>query len=68
VEDNPWIDLFEAHWVDDLGALIPNPDGICRNTWQKNQFQTEIGVTGCIGTSVKLGKKGVCALNNGHDN
>jgi len=66
VEDNPWVDLFEAYW--DFGIeLLPNPDGICRNTWEKNQFQTEIGVAGCIGIPVELDEKDVCALDDDHD-
>ena len=64
VEDNPWVDLFEAHWVDHLQNLVPNPDGMCRNTWEKNQFQTEIGVAGCIGIPVELDEEDVCALDD----
>ena len=43
--------------------LLLNPDDICRNTWEKNQFQTELGVPGCIGAPVELDEKDVCALN-----
>jgi len=66
VEANPWVDLFEAHfdWVSDL---LLNPDGICRNTWEKNQFQTETGLPGCIGMPVVLDEKDVCALDDDHD-
>ena len=63
VENNPWVDVFEAYW--DFGDnLLPNPDGICRNTWQKNQFGTYIGVPGCIGIPVELEEEDVCALGN----
>jgi len=66
VEDHAWVDLFEAYW--DFGSeLLLNPDGICRNTWEKNQFQTELGVPGCIGTPVELDEKDVCALDDDHD-
>jgi parallel beta-helix repeat protein len=61
VGGNPWVDLFEAHW--DGSDLLPNPDGICKNTWEKNQFQTEIGVAGCIGIPVELDDHDVCALD-----
>jgi parallel beta-helix repeat protein len=61
VEGSPWVDLFEAHW--DGSDLLPNPDGICKNTWEKNQFQTEIGVAGCIGIPVELDDHDVCALD-----
>ena len=63
VEQQPWVDIFEAYW-DFAGNLLPNPDGICRNTWEKNQFGTELGVPGCIGTSVVLDENDVCALHN----
>jgi hypothetical protein len=66
VESNPWIDLFEAHF-DFVSDLLLNPDGICRNSWENNQFQTEIGVAGCIGTPVELDEKDVCALHDDHD-
>jgi len=67
VEGQPWVDLLEAYW-DDVGFnLLPNSDGICRNSWEKNQFGTEIGVPGCIGTSVVLDEKDVCALDDDHD-
>ena len=63
VEDHSWVDVFEVYW--DFGDnLLLNPDGICRNTWEKNQFQTEIGVTGCIGIPVELEEKDVCALDD----
>lgn len=66
VEGNPWVDLYEAYW--DFGAnLLLNPDGICRNNWEKNQFGTDIGLPGCIGTSVVLDEYDVCALNDDHD-
>jgi len=66
VEGNPWGDLYEGHW--DFGVdLLLNPDGICRNTWEKNRFQTEIGVAGCIGIPVELDEKDVCALDDDYD-
>jgi parallel beta-helix repeat protein len=66
VENNPWKDLFEAYW--DFGDnVLPNPDGICRNTWEKNQFQTEHGPVGCFGIPVELDEKDVCALHDDHD-
>ena len=49
------------------GILLLNPDGVCRNSWEKNQFGTEIGIPGCIGAPVVLDEKDVCALDNGHD-
>jgi len=65
-ESHSWVDLYEAYW--DFGSeLLPNPDGICRNTWEKNQFQTEIGVAGCIGIPVALDEEDVCALGNDDD-
>ena len=66
VEDNPWVDLFEAHF-DFVSELLPNPDGICRNTWEKNQFQTKIGIPGCIGIPMELDEKDVCALDDDDD-
>jgi parallel beta-helix repeat protein len=66
VEGHSWVDLFEAHF-DGMSELLLNPDGVCRNNWQKNQFQTEIGLPGCIGDSVVLDEDDVCALDNGHD-
>jgi parallel beta-helix repeat protein len=66
VADNPGVDLFEAYW--DFGDnLLLNPDGICRNTWEKNQFQTELGPggpPGCFGIPVELNEKDVCALDD----
>ena len=63
VENNPWNDLFEIYW--DWGSeILLNPDGNCRNTWEKNQFETETGVAGCIGTPVELDEKDVCALDD----
>lgn len=67
VEDTSWDDVFEAHFSFVTFHLVLNPDGICRNTWEKNQFQTKIGVTGCIGISVELDEKDVCALHDHHD-
>ena len=64
VESNPWVDLFEGHYDFVGGGLLINPDGICRNTWEKNQFQTEIGVAGCIGIPVELEEDDVCALDD----
>ena len=34
---------------------------------EKNQFQTEIGVAGCLGTPVVLDEKDVCALHDDYD-
>ena len=66
VEDHSSVDLFEAYW--DFGSeILLNPDGICRNTWENNQFQTELGVLGCFGTPVELDEKDVCALDDDHD-
>lgn len=66
VEHNPWDDLFEIYW--DWGSeILLNPDGICRNNWENNQFQTEFGVPGCIGIPVELDEKDVCALDDDHD-
>lgn len=65
-EEHPWVDVWEAYW--DFGAdLLVNPDGICRNTWEKNQFGTGLGVPGCIGASVVLDEKDVCALHDDDD-
>ena len=62
VEGQLWVDLFEAYW--DFGEnLLLNPDGICRNSWEKNQFGTQIGVPGCLGAPVVLDVKDVCALD-----
>ena len=66
VESNPWIDLFEGYF-DWVSELLLNPDGICRNTWEKNQFGTEIGLPGCIGVPVVLDVEDVCALDDDHD-
>lgn len=63
VEANPWLDLFEAHF-DDVSDLLLNPDAICKNTWEKNQFQTEHGLPGCIGIPVELEEEDVCALDD----
>jgi parallel beta-helix repeat protein len=66
VEQQPWVDLLEAHW--DFGyGLLPNPSGECKNAWENNQFGTEIGVPGCIGTSVVLEENDVCALHDDDD-
>ena len=67
VEDSHSSDLFEAHFDFVSGLLVLNPDGICRNTWEKNQFQTETGLAGCIGIPVELDEKDVCALHDDHD-
>lgn len=61
VEGHSWVDVFEAYW--DFGDnLLDNPDGVCRNAWEKNQFGTQIGLPGCIGNSVELDDHDVCAL------
>jgi len=66
VEQHSWVDLLEAHW--DFGInLLPNPSGECKNTWEMNQFGSEIGVPGCIGVPVVLDEKDVCALDDDHD-
>ena len=64
VEDTSWDDVFEAHLDFVNFHLVLNPDGICRNTWENNQFQTEIGLPGCIGTPVELDEDDVCALDD----
>jgi parallel beta-helix repeat protein len=62
IEAHPWVDLFEAYW--DFGPnLFPNPDGECRNSWDGNQYQTEMAPPGCIGAPVMLDEEDVCALD-----
>lgn len=63
VEGQSWLDLFEAYW--DFGDnLLLNPDGMCRNSWEKNQFGTEVGLPGCVGAPVVLDTEDVCALDD----
>lgn len=65
-EGNPFIDMWEAYW--DFGVnLFVDPDGMCLNTWEKNQFGTELGVPACIGASVVLDEADVCALHDDDD-
>ena len=64
--DNP-SDLWEAYWDEVGDNVLLNPDGICMNTWEKNQFQTEYGPAGCFGIPVELDEKDVCALDDDHD-
>ena len=64
-EGNPASDLYEGYWdfENDLSLKL-DPDGICRNTFENNQFLIENGLPGCIGTSVVLDEKDVCALDD----
>ena len=60
--DNP-SDLWEAYWDELGGNVLLNPDGMCSNTWEKNQFETEFGPPGCFGVPYELKDKDVCALD-----
>ena len=60
-------------WFADLGELIYDEwtgdlfleDGAaCRNTWKKNQFDTQAGPPDCIGFPVVLDEHEVCALDD----
>ena len=62
-EDNPWSDVSEIlyDWV--TGEILLHPEGTCMNTWEKNQFETELGPTDCFGVPYELEDDDVCALD-----
>jgi len=64
VEDNAGFDFFEIYYDLVTGEVQLHPEDICQNTWEKNQFQTEIGPAGCFGIPVELEEKDVCALDD----
>jgi hypothetical protein len=49
------------------GDLLLHPDGTCLNTWEKNQFGTQLAPVGCIGFPVELDDDDVCALDDDDD-
>jgi parallel beta-helix repeat protein len=63
-EDNPWSDVSEIlyDWV--TGEVLLHPEDTCMNTWEKNQFETELGPTGCFGVPYELEDDDVCALDD----
>lgn len=67
VEGNAVFDVFEVIYDVVTQDVLLHPEGFCMNTWEKNQFQTEIGPAGCFGIPVELEEKDVCALDNDHD-
>ena len=67
VEDNSWVDFYEIYYDLLTGDILLQPDDLCMNAWEKNQFQTEVGPAGCFGTPVELIEKDVCALDDDHD-
>ena len=66
-EDNGYNDFTETFWDVVTGDSLVHPDGICRNTWEKNQFETALGPTGCFGVPVELDDDDVCALDDDDD-
>lgn len=67
VEGNDWFDLYEFYYDVVTGDLLVHPEGLCPNTWEKNQFQTEFGAPGCLGIPVELEDNDVCALDDDDD-
>jgi hypothetical protein len=47
--------------------FLLQPEGLCLNAWEKNQFQTEYGPVGCFGIPVELEEEDVCALDDDDD-
>jgi len=64
VEGNPFADLSEGYHDGVTGEFLLHPDGTCLNSWEKNQYGTQLGPVGCIGTSVELDDDDVCALDD----
>ena len=64
VEENAWFDFFEFYFDVITGDFLLQPEGLCLNAWEKNQFQTEYGPVGCFGIPVELEEKDVCALDD----
>jgi parallel beta-helix repeat protein len=63
VEENGWFDIFEFYFDLWTGEFLLQPEDLCMNTWEKNQFQTEFGPPGCFGIPVELDDHDVCALD-----
>jgi len=63
VEENGWFDFFEFYFDVVTGEFLLQPEDLCMNTWEKNQFQTEFGPPGCFGIPVELDEHDVCALD-----
>jgi parallel beta-helix repeat protein len=63
VEDNVNFDFFEFYYDRVTGDLLIHPEDLCMNTWEKNQFRTELGPPGCFGIPVELDDHDVCALD-----
>jgi parallel beta-helix repeat protein len=63
VEENGWFDFFEFYFDLWTGKFLLQPEDLCMNTWEKNQFQTEFGPPGCFGIPVELDDHDVCALD-----
>jgi parallel beta-helix repeat protein len=66
VENSDWFDFGEFYLDLVTGDWLIQPEDLCMNTWEKNQFQTEYGPAGCFGIPVELDEKDVCALDD-HD-
>jgi parallel beta-helix repeat protein len=63
-EENGVDDFTEAFYDLVTGESLVHPDGTCRNTWEKNQFETELGPPGCFGVPYELEVDDVCALDD----
>jgi parallel beta-helix repeat protein len=64
VENSGWFDFMEFYLDVVNGDWLIQPEDLCMNTWEKNQFQTEFGPPGCFGIPVELDDNDVCALDN----
>jgi len=67
MEDNDWFDVYEFYYDVVTGDFLIHPEGLCPNTWEKNQFQTDFGSPGCFGIPVELEEGDVCALGDDDD-
>lgn len=62
-EDNGVNDFTEVFYDLVTGESFVHPEGECRNTWEKNQYGTELAPAGCIAAPVVLEDDDVCALD-----
>jgi len=63
-ENNPWGDFWEVYYDVVTGDVLFQPEGLCLNTWEKNQFLWGYGPEGCFGIPVELDEDDVCALDD----